>query len=498
MPKISKYAPDWYRRLMDECPPRNHTVPDWRCPRTLYQYQRYMVIADWIGFTPMPWQRLVLAILSMPRCYELVLVVGRQQGKTTVLIIPCIDEMLKKPWHTVIYSAQKGLDANNKIKKEFVPAYEGAGLDDTTGFIFNKGTHDFGIHAMNGTQLRTISSDKESARGETRVALGIIDEARADRDHNRAVIITPMMNVVPDAHLINASTAGHAGSIYLENRLEDARAKFKNKESVICLAEWGIDTEKPYEASDRKLWQATLPGLNYICTEETINRAYETLLPHDFAMEYLGRWLDSDIEVAIPDDEWAAICSKKTALEGSMVLALDAPPEQDRTAAVVCDEYGQVELVGVRQGSDTAHQWATRILEKNSEIDKVVMADNNTLRPTGERLRRDGYEVKWYNTRMMHTAASRFWEAVHSEPRQVAIRTDAVMNQANKGAFRWQLGGGAWVFMRQTPEEFCSPLIAATMAYDSAVVPGEEPGGSDDLDDWWEDAEKNTEDIWDL
>ena len=200
-------APNWYIQLLERCPPRTHTVPDWDCPETRYIYHRYCVIADLLGITLMPWQRLALAIIAMPRCYELVLVVGRQQGKTTLLQIPVVDTLISRPKHTAIYSAQTGIDANRKIKEEVWPALEQVGLDSSVGVSFNKGTNDFGIHAITGAHIRTISSAKEALRGATRVALGIIDEARVDKDSNRSVVITPTMTVVDNAKMIVASTA---------------------------------------------------------------------------------------------------------------------------------------------------------------------------------------------------------------------------------------------------------------------------------------------------
>ena len=84
-------------------------------------------------------------------------------------------------------------------------------------------------------------------------------------------------------------------------------------------------------------------------------------------------------------------------------------------------------------------------------------------------------------------AASRFWEAMHADPQTIAIKFNPIMNDANRGAFRWALSGGGWVFMRQSAEDFVSPLIAATMSYDTAVKPGEQKAPTEETyDDVWE------------
>ena len=164
--------PSWYMRLMRECPPTLHTVPNWSCERTMHSFHRYMTIGDLLGVVLMPWQKLALSILAMPRCFELVLVVGRQQGKTVLEVVPIADTLITEA-HTAVYSAQKGMDAERKIRQEFKPLLWKAGLDEIVGFKFNNGTGDFGIHGSNGAHLRTMSSDANSLRGATRVKLGL-------------------------------------------------------------------------------------------------------------------------------------------------------------------------------------------------------------------------------------------------------------------------------------------------------------------------------------
>jgi len=489
--------PKWYRTLMARCPPSLHTVPDWSCGQTLTTYQRYCVIADLLGITLMPWQRLALAILASPDCFELVLVVGRQQGKTTLLVIPIVDVLLRLPGHTGVYSAQKGLDAERKIRQEFKPLIWGAGIDERLGFSFNNGTGNFGIHTVQESRLRAMSSDANALRGETRVALGILDEARADRDHTRSILITPATTVVDEAKLVTSSTAGDITSIYLNEMHDKARDVFSKPKSTICLLEWSIDELEDFDCGDVALWRAMLPAIDYTTSIRAIRRAYEKMEEHDFAMEYLCRRLNLATDAAIPDDVWRAASGDGVAPQGELVLAIDSPPEQDRTVAVVCDRYGQIEMIDVRAGVETAYDWVMSLRERNPEIVETVMAHNNTLRRTGERLQIAGVQLRWYDTTMMHMAASRFWEAIHADPRRLAVRSNPLLTAANRGAFRWELGGGGWVFRRQEETEFVSPLIAATLAYDAAIKPSEQVVNPMDEDHIWETAQQEGDSEWD-
>ena len=468
-------TPKWYRHLLDGCPPLYHTGPKWDCPRTAHQYQRYCVLADLAGFVPMPWQRLKWMLVSDPECYELVLEVGRQQGKTTSDVPVLAEPLVSRPRHTSVYSAQRGVDAERKIREEFLPMLKSAGIDEATGFRFNNGATDWGLHGTNDAHLRSMSSSKDALRGTTRVALGILDEARAERDANKLVLLVPTMTVVDDALLIVESTAGDINSVFLRDRHDKAIAALERGESAPACLIWGFDSIEGVDIESPDVWRSVLPAMGYTVTEHAIRRAFDTMEPHDFAMEYLGIWLDASMEQAIPTDVWNSIQGPNTQPTGPMVLCIDSPPEQDRTAAVVADQYGNVELVGVREGPDAPYEWAVELLGRNSDIYAIALADNTTLRRTGEKLELDGHYVQWYNTREMQIAAARFWEAIHAEPRGLAIREHSVMNEANRGSFRWIMGGEkAWVFRRQEAVNFASPLIAATLSYDAATRAAEE------------------------
>ena len=346
-----------------------------------------------------------------------------------------------------------------------------------------------------------MSSMKDALRGATRVKMAVLDEARADKDSNRSVVVTPTMTVVDDPKMVVTSTAADADGIFLRERRDAAREAVTDLSSTVCLLEYSVDVEDIDDPADVVLWKSVLPAIGYsIPNTQPIKRAFDSMEEHTFCMEYLTTFLDGSIDEAVPKDIWRGIQSKKMTPQGDLVLAIDSPPEQDRTAAVVCDAYGQIGMAGIRSGPKIAYDWVTEILSRNDDIISVSMAANNTLKRVGERLRMDGVLVKLYDTNGMHMAASRFWEAAHAEPRQVSMRQDPMFDEANRGALRWALGGGGWVFKRQTPENFCSPLIAATLAYDAAIKPGELPPGDESDEDLWKKYGKadNDSDEWNV
>ena len=484
-------GPRWYQDLMERCPPRTHTIPDWDCDLTLKRYHEYATIADLMGFIPMPHQRLGWAIMAMPRCTEFVLVIGRQNGKTVLLGPPIAWRLINQPNYTVVYSAQTAELADDKVAEEFVPMFRRGQLDKSTGFKLNDQSNP-GIEADNEARLITMSMKHDALRGVTRVGLGIIDEAREEHDYRRSQLLVPTTTVVDDAQIIAASTAGHLGSVYLLERLELARENANNPESGICVMEWGLDSDEDYDPLDEELWERLMPALGYTVSKAAVKRVYESMEPHDFAMEYLGRWLDAAIEEAVPLAIWNAVNIHEMEMSGELCMAVDTPPEQDQTVAVVADEHGHITLAGVRVGHDeSTFEWLLGILRRNPDIESVAMTDAGPLLRTGERLEMEGFYVKWYNTRRMEKAAARFWEALHAKPRGLAILSNQVFNAANRGAYRKTSADGGrtgWTFRRHTREHFISPLIAATLALDGAAEPMEAEGAGGNEEDPWEDV----------
>ena len=479
--------PGWYATLMERCPPLSHTVPDWGCAETLRNYQRFCVTADLLGLALMPWQRLVLAQLAMPRIFELVLVVGRQQGKTSVLTVPLVDALIHRPGHTAVYSAQGGTDADRKVRQEMWPLMRRAGLDETLGWKFIDGPQNFGVHNLASyARLRTITRGKDSLRGETNVAVGVLDEARADKDHNRTALLTPTMTAVADPKLVLSSTAGHAGSVMLRDTLDRAREQIGNADGVTALCEWGLEPDTDHDPADPTVWHRTLPALGYTVEPKAIERAHLTMEPAYFEMEYLGIWLGAPVDVAVPDEIWLRSCRSDLELRGDTVLGVDVTPELDRAAAAACDASGAVRLVGVREAGEDLHDWVTAMTAATPGVTQIVMPNAPGLRRTGERLRMAGHRVNLVSTAQMQEAAARFWDALHfdGDPKILIVRHPA-LDAANRGSFRRMMTAG-WVFNRQSKFDFSCPLIAATLAYDTARRPSDVPEPDVDLNDYWD------------
>lgn len=457
--------PRWYLELLERCPPTRHTVPDWTCDDTLVRYHQFCVIADWLRITPMPHQRLAWAILAMPSTYELVSMVGRQCGKTVGLLPVISHTLLHKARHAVVYSAQTGTDAQNKIKHEFYPLLRDAGLTEENGVRFKQGAMDFGLFLPNETRLKALSSDREAGRGETRVALAIIDEARSDRDQNRWALLVPMQQAADDPKLIVASTAGDMLSVGFNDKQDKARHEYDKKGARTALLEWTIDGIDDYDINDEALWWSVLPAVGYSITKDSIRRSKSGLEDYQFETEYLCKRLSTAAAALFPVSQWSAVCRDNLTVEGELVLGIDAPPDENRVAGVVADKHGRCEMVPEKPQHQEVWDWLSERLDQNLDITRVVMAKGTTIHRAGELAMEAGFQVSWVDTTGMRNAASRFDEAVKAEPPTVALRTHPRLTEANAGAFRRPLTGG-FVFGRQEAREFISPLIAASLAFD--------------------------------
>ena len=89
------------RVTLDDCPPAYATEP---VPGARNSLAEYRVLADTLGYELMPWQELVLRVVSeidsdtdLPRYQTLVVTVPRQSGKSTLAVLLVMHRLLMHP-----------------------------------------------------------------------------------------------------------------------------------------------------------------------------------------------------------------------------------------------------------------------------------------------------------------------------------------------------------------------------------------------------------------
>lgn len=396
----------------------------------------------------------------VPIYREVVITVPRQNGKTSLVLALEIHRALR--WGTpqrIVYTAQTGSDAGQKILEDQVPVIEGSRLAVAVQSVRKANGHE-GILFKTGSRIDTMASKKSSGHGRS-VDLAVIDEAFDDFDDRREQALIPAMSTRESAQMLVISTAGFDRSVYLKRKFDTGRASVANGVSeVTAFFEWSAPQDAAID--DPETWKACMPAFGRTISERTIRHALGSMAEGEFRRAFLNQWTSSD-ERVIPAALWNAACTDDVCPDGRLVVALDVNPERSAASICVADDSGRVELVDQAAGVG----WVVAsVVEIAKQFDADVVLDS--YGPAGSlaaEIEAEGITVHAYAAKDMTAACGRFYDAVADG--KVKIRRHVALDAAAAAA-RKRTVGDSWLWGRKDSAEDVSPLIAATLAYDKA------------------------------
>ncbi len=267
---------------------------------------RGFAFAEWceeIGLPLLPWQR-EAAVRAMEttadgsyRYKTILILVGRQSGKTTLLKLLALWRMLFDDARMVLGVAQS-LD----IAKE---AWQGAVdyIEDALPAVVEKVRYASGentLELVDGSRYRIAAASRKAGRGLT-VDLLILDEVREQRDWLAWQALSKTTSVPKNAQTWCISNAGDDQSVVLNH----LRAVALSGDSPRTgLFEWsapdGCDTQDPAN------WAMACPALGHTITADTLRAYWETDPEPVFRTEVLCQSVRSMHDVALDQAGWAA------------------------------------------------------------------------------------------------------------------------------------------------------------------------------------------------
>jgi hypothetical protein len=420
----------------------------------------------------MPWQQHIADIalemviddrtgLEVPAYREIVVVVPRQCGKTTL----CLSLELQRAllWGTpqvIGYTAQTGWDARRKLIDDQAPILEGSQLASTMKRVY-RGAGMESIHFKNGSRIDVMPSTATAGHGRV-IHQGIIDEAFADEDDRREGALLPAMSTKRDAQLIVISTAGTQSSLYLKRKVEQGRAR----------VEAGIDESAAYfeysageddDIDDPLVWAKNIPAMGLTIDETVIRHARSTMTEGEFRRAMLCQWTVLD-EAAIPAKYVARVMDETTAPSGALSFGIDVAMDRSWGAISVADETGRVELIDHREGVS----WLVdRTLELWRRHRGALVVDGySPANSLVDRLEAGGIPVTRYSIRDMTAACGLFYDAVLDDA--IRIRPHASLEAAITSAKKKQMASG-WLWSRTVETADLTPLFSTTIAYHHAT-----------------------------
>lgn len=310
-----------------------------------------------LGFTLLPWQRwwllhaLELRQDGTYRFRTIVTLVGRQQGKTTLLKIVALWAMYLDRVHLVLGAAQSLDIARESWKGALDIARANPRLADELTRV-TTGSIETAMTLTNGARYRITAATPGSGRGLS-VDLLILDELREQRDWEAWSALSKTTIARPNALTVAISNAGDDKSVVLNSLRSTALAE---TDESIALFEWSAPDG--CELDDPDAWAQAMPGLNRGTIDERgVRLALATDPEPVFRTELLCQSVDA-LNPALDPHGWAACTDSGldiAPIAQRTVMCLDVSPDGEHVSLVTAAlrDDGKVAIVESGGWSDT-------------------------------------------------------------------------------------------------------------------------------------------------
>lgn len=315
-----------------------------------------------LGVTFLPWQEeLALRALQVSadgtwRYRTVVVLVGRQSGKTTFCKVLALWRMLQDEGSLVVGAAQS-LD----ISRE---AWAGAvdlaldNPDKVSATNVRRANGEQCLTLSNRSRYRIVATSAGAGRGLS-VDLLVMDEARMQRDWLAWSALSKTTIARPNSQIWVISNAGDAESVVLNTLREQG---MNGTSETLGLFEWSADPD--LDISDPVGWAQGCPGIGHTVPLEAIEAAFGTDPPAVFRTEIRCERVVS-LDGAVDMQAWQASLDPQVTLDAyrdRVHVCLDVSVDGSHAAlvAAVVDEHGRVRVEAV-QAWDSARE-ASRAL----------------------------------------------------------------------------------------------------------------------------------------
>ena len=458
-----------------------------------------------LEITLLPWQKwLLIHALELTadgefRFRTVVLLVARQSGKSTLMLVLTLWRMYLDRAQLVIGTAQN-LDLSEELWDSAVELAESipelASEIPRNGVVRNNGKK--ALKLRTGERYKVAAASRKGGRGFSGDLI-LMDELREHHSFDSWSAVTKTTMARSRAQIWAASNAGDAMSIVLRRLRALAHQALgwpdgNEDEASLGSFDEGDDLEDDADSlgifewsappkclrSDRDAWAQANPSMGYTITERAIAAAMRTDPDSVFRTEVLCQWITTAAGGPYPDESWNDCLDNDSKIaDGSKVGAcVDVSTDRSWSHIVFAgyrdDGLVHVEVVATRAGTDWVLPW---LVERKASLAAVTLQANGA--PVSSlwddlAAKNDDDEpllpmVKWEGSELAKACGS-FYDAVthRSEDNkpaplirhlaQPALDVAASTASINVGP------GGAWLIDRKRSPTDASPLVAANGA----------------------------------
>lgn len=469
--------------------------PAWSTPRTPDRKtlgHAVAKVAEAMGKPLIPWQRDVLDVAleidndtGLLAYREVVLVVGRQQGKSELLWPTATHRTMAWEDQVVDFAAQTHNESRRKFEDRYLPTLS-KWADKPKSPIAGqyRVRMKLGVEAVlwnNGSSFNIISTTGKTAGTGDSVDMPILDEGWShSKDTERS--IRPAMGTRKQPQLWVASMVRvhpvHK-SLYLKNKMNAGRLRVQQGLNYgSCYIEFSADTKA--DPGDPATWYSCLPGLGILTPEAAIRDDYEAMDLQEFCSEYLSWWPEEgNLKWSlISKDVWEDLSDPQSEPVGDLVIGIEVNQARTAGAIGVCgrrdDRDWHLELIDYRPGTGWIEDRVIELIEFH-KIPFVVIDAHSPASSYISPIKRK-IEEKWLNCEVytvqgpqVLAACGRFYDATGNgtqlEPGDPRVRhlgqheLDIAVSAATKHVI-----GSQFKIARSGTSVDISPLYAVVLA----------------------------------
>lgn len=424
-----------------------------------------------LGLRLHPWQRwLLLHMLELApgraglRFRTVVVLVGRQNGKTTLMLVLALWRMYVDRAPLVLGTAQN-LDVSEEAWESAVALAESvpelAAELDTTIRVNGKKA----MRLRSGERYKVAAASRRGGRGLS-ADLVMLDELREHQSWASWSAVSKTTMARPGSQILATSNAGDASSVVLRSLRDRALARLDDPGTTVGLFDWSAPDGCAMD--DRDGWAAGNPSLGHPggVTEDAIVSALDTDPEWVFRTEVLCQWQPDRAELVIPARLWDALADPGSQVLDPVAVGVHVSRDRSVASVAVCgareDGVPHVELVAntgfvTGDGQDRdGIGWLREVLARLAPGAVDVVGDEWAL--AGVDL--GDLEVTKATTTKVVAACGSFFDAVVAG--QLRHLHQGPLSAALSVARRRDLQRG-WVWDDADPA--VGPLVAATLAH---------------------------------
>lgn len=330
-----------------DCPPRFGTARNYDRPTRGPDVEAHALILSRQRF--MPWQRYVVDVANeldpdtgLLWYDAVVLIVPRQQGKTTLLEPTLVTAARRRPDIDVVYAAQDRQMARRRLLDELVDKRLSRRRELAGQWRARRSNGAEGIVWANGSRISTVANTDEAGHGLT-LDLAVIDEAFAHDDLTIVTALDPTTLTRPDPQLWVVSTVGDGTDGLLLHYQDVGTAALHDPTTRTAFFEWSATDDD--DRNDPAVWARCMPALGHTITADRVRTRLGRLDADVIDRAYLCRRPTIDLTSKLPQEAWIDCEAPDVHPAPPYVLAVTVNTDRTATAIAVAgvgDEPGTV------------------------------------------------------------------------------------------------------------------------------------------------------------